>query len=823
MSITCPLCQTDNPDLATSCSVCGSLLEPTNAIRPLPTTPSNQSPQSASPVISQVTVPSPPTNPLTQSTSVTRAVPPISIPTSTPVIDPASLTHKTKPITQTSIFALPLPSFLQNGRYELQQVLGDGGFAITYKALDVQTHQEVVIKERWPVGGARQHGKVLWPRGSKLREEVRKFQDEAEILQRCNHSSIVRCYDFFEEHNTCYIVMDLVDGQSLHDYVQGQGPLPEPQARKYFIQLAEALEVVHGQKILHRDIKPENIMLDRSGQRAVLIDFGIAREFQENMTQDLTVCLSLLYSPIEQLSKKTKRTASADLFSLCASFYYAVSGQDPVPATDRAKNWANHQPDNLPTPQQLGAQISSELQDIIILGMAMELKERFISATHLLEHLYGNPIPRSLFVLRRKLANQKGKTADLQSIVQEYQRTLQQGQLQPSVLAQLGAELAHILLHLDRTDEAIQAAQAAHQIDPQQMLARGILGLLACREGRWQDAVSLLEPAYNSDPSQCWLGVYFALALIETQNTAKAQTVLQPWLAQFQSQPASSPSTPQNHSSPPMLEAQIKAVGAWLGFHRGDWKAAMRYCRQTLNLVRNTHDSQLQNLKAWIYPCLLLATAEAVKGRGSLDVERCLDEFDQEMPGNGFCQAYRAWYQGDQKSPGGVGTGAGAAISVLQVFPTDTTAPIWVLFNQGVLAEQSQNWFDAEKFYRSVFPRSGADARIASRLGWVLGQLGRWQEAATVMEAAEAEGLGANPRLTELETAQFWHNQGWIMLNLLKTQGVPQSRPGQVPGATHNLYGRLKKSYQRAIEIYRRDSNSQAEVQHIEAILQQLP
>ena len=766
MSLTCPLCQTDNPDRATTCSVCGTPLQPNKTI----------------PAAAQ-----------TQPT----------IPAGSVSVQASPQTGKTKSASQTFPYALPLPSTLRNDRYELQKVLGDGGFAITYKAIDIQTQQILAIKERWPVGGTRKNKEVLWKRGTKLQKEIQKFQDEAMRLQKCNHASIVQCHDFFEENNTCYIVMDFVDGQSLHSYVKQQGLLAEQTARDYLIQLAEALKVVHSQKILHRDIKPENIMLDRRSNRAVLIDFGIAREFQENITKDMTRYISLFYSPLEQLSQTTKRTASADLFSLCASFFYAVTGQDPVPVTDRMESLHIHQVDNLPAPQQLNPQISRGLQDIILTGMNIKIDDRFISAAHLLEHLNGNPIPRSLFVLRRKLANQQGQV-DFQSIVQEYQTIIRNESPQSKVLPQLQAELAHIFLHLDRFNEALNAAQSAYQLDPSQPLIQGILGLIACRQGRWQDAVTFLQTAHYNDPNEPWIALYLGLALIQTQQISKAKTILQPWFDQLPQQ-----------IFPSSLQSNFQSIGAWLAFHEQDWSTAVRYSRQTLKVLRDSGDPQLQSLKSWIYPCLVLATEEAVKGKSGQDVDRCLDEFDREVPSNLFGTAYRAWHQWQLNPQGSTG-----AIVFMRSSQPDPSTPTWILFNQGLIAEQNQNWQEAEVLYRQCFQRSGSDSRIAGRLGWVLGQQGRWQEAFDVMDQGAIPTPKATPPLTGLETAQFWHNRGWVTLNLFKTQS---RSAGRKTISAQALYTALKESYQTAIDVYRQDPNSQLQVQKIQDILNQLP
>lgn len=133
-------------------------------------------------------------------------------------------------------------------------------------------------------------------------QQLSKFQLEANYLSRCVHRNIAKVYDWFEENNTAYIIMEFISGKSLYQVWKEENPLLEERVKRYIIEIASALKIVHTNNLLHRDIKPDNIIIDNQ-DRAVLIDFGATREFIANQTTNMTQLLTpdmLLLNSIHQ-------------------------------------------------------------------------------------------------------------------------------------------------------------------------------------------------------------------------------------------------------------------------------------------------------------------------------------------------------------------------------------------------------------------------------------------------------------------------------------------------------------------------------------------
>lgn len=245
---------------------------------------------------------------------------------------------------------------LQNGKYTIIQEIGQGGFGVTFKAIHHYLNNEVVMKtinER-----LRQH-----PDFPKFQ---RQFQDEARRLATCVHPHIVRVSDYFEEDGLPYMVMEYIPGETLQSaYILPGIPLPESTAIHYICQIGAALEVVHSQGLLHRDIKPDNIILRQGTQNVVLIDFGIAREFNNGAKQTHTGLVSEGYSPIEQYLTQAPRTAATDVYGLAATLYALLTAEVPVPALLR-----DRQP--MPEPIELQPYLSKAVNQAVMLGMALE-------------------------------------------------------------------------------------------------------------------------------------------------------------------------------------------------------------------------------------------------------------------------------------------------------------------------------------------------------------------------------------------------------------------------------------------------------------------
>jgi serine/threonine protein kinase len=190
---------------------------------------------------------------------------------------------------------------LQGGKYRIERVLGQGGFGITYLAMQTSLNRHVAIKELF-IGGEgqaindRRGNQVVVTNSANqqsFNQQREKFKKEALRLANLNHPNLVKVHELFEENGTAYYVMDYIDGESLRTKLNREGRLSEVVVMKYMQQLLPALEVAHRQSIWHLDIKPENIMVDNYGH-VYLIDFGASKHIEQNST--LTTSLALAYT-----------------------------------------------------------------------------------------------------------------------------------------------------------------------------------------------------------------------------------------------------------------------------------------------------------------------------------------------------------------------------------------------------------------------------------------------------------------------------------------------------------------------------------------------
>jgi len=269
---------------------------------------------------------------------------------------------------------------LRQGRYLLGRVLGEGGFGITYQGTDLNLGRAVALKEFFPQGSSR-HGTHMIPpptlKGEVVQQMLREFLTEASQLAQFAHPHIVSVFDSFEENNTAYMVMDYLRGQTLEDTVLQMGPLVEARVIIYLQQVGSALEQVHSRGLLHRDIKPGNIILTHE-DRAVLIDFGAAREFVEGTTQRQTQIVTNGFAPPEQYALQARRGSFTDIYALAATAYYLLSAQIPVGSMDRL--FGNELVD-------LSPELSPHCKKAVLTGMALRVEERPATVTEFLKLL----------------------------------------------------------------------------------------------------------------------------------------------------------------------------------------------------------------------------------------------------------------------------------------------------------------------------------------------------------------------------------------------------------------------------------------------------
>ncbi|MEI3650970.1 MAG: serine/threonine-protein kinase [Dolichospermum lemmermannii FEM_B0920] len=254
---------------------------------------------------------------------------------------------------------------LQNGQYIIKRAIGGGGFGETYLAEDTEENRLVVIKTL----NREQRQKPDFA------EIQKRFRKEALDLSKCYHPHIVQVYDNFPEDGLWAIVMEHIDGDDLAAYVENytaeNGYLSETEALRYIDQIGQALECVHERKLLHRDVKPNNILLRRESKEAVLIDFGLAREFQPGKIRSMTATKTEGYAPIEQYQRRGDFGYYTDVYALAATLYSLLTNRVPIPANYRAEEDVKLSP-----PQKFNQNISDKVNTAILKGMELEPQNR---------------------------------------------------------------------------------------------------------------------------------------------------------------------------------------------------------------------------------------------------------------------------------------------------------------------------------------------------------------------------------------------------------------------------------------------------------------
>ncbi|MFO0990127.1 MAG: protein kinase [Alphaproteobacteria bacterium] len=234
--------------------------------------------------------------------------------------------------------ALPEGTRLHN--YALEQVLGAGGFGITYMAREEITERAVAIKEYLPSSLAvrERDGMTVQPVSETTRQDyewgLSRFRQEAKLLLSLRHPNIVPSLNYFEANGTAYLVMEYQDGQTLSQITAGATTLEESEVREFLGALLDGVEAVHKAGLLHRDIKPDNIFIRKDGT-PVLIDFGSARQALGHHSQSLTAVVTDGYAPFEQYERGGDQGPWTDIYAIGAVMFRCLVGHRPPTATKR--------------------------------------------------------------------------------------------------------------------------------------------------------------------------------------------------------------------------------------------------------------------------------------------------------------------------------------------------------------------------------------------------------------------------------------------------------------------------------------------------------
>jgi formylglycine-generating enzyme required for sulfatase activity/tRNA A-37 threonylcarbamoyl transferase component Bud32 len=261
---------------------------------------------------------------------------------------------------------------LSDGKYIIESILGTGGFGVTYRAREQPTGQSVAIKTL----------NTRIQQKSDFDNYQEKFLNEALCLAKCSHPHIVKVHKVFQHQGLWCLVMEYIAGENLAQYLEERGVLSEEEALRIVRQIGEALTAVHSQGFLHRDVKPLNIILRQDTRDAVLIDFGLAREFTSGIAQTHTNQMTECFAPVEQYEKKAERGAYTDVYALAATLYVLLTAELPVPAKFRKEA-------NIPLtpPKQHNPRISDRVSEAILKGMALQPKDRPQTVRELLKLL----------------------------------------------------------------------------------------------------------------------------------------------------------------------------------------------------------------------------------------------------------------------------------------------------------------------------------------------------------------------------------------------------------------------------------------------------
>ncbi len=275
-------------------------------------------------------------------------------------------------------------TILCGGKYTVEKKIGEGGFGITYKALQRGLNRTVCIKEYFPAGKCVRatHALTVCVQGASenIFEKYRQaFVKEAKMLATLHHPNIVEVIDVFDENNTSYMAMAFVEGKSLQSIVDSRGHLPYPEAVNYIAQITNAVGYIHDRNILHRDIKPDNIMIT-ADYKAILIDFGSAREFEQDKTQVHTSMLTHGYAPTEQYTANSRKGSYTDIYAIGATMYFVLTGQVPLEAAARLS-------EPMVAPKDLVSEIPDDANRTILKAMQIKAENRHQTVQEFMDDL----------------------------------------------------------------------------------------------------------------------------------------------------------------------------------------------------------------------------------------------------------------------------------------------------------------------------------------------------------------------------------------------------------------------------------------------------
>ncbi|MCM1113450.1 MAG: leucine-rich repeat protein [Muribaculum sp.] len=287
------------------------------------------------------------------------------------------------------------PNTILHGKYLIGRVLGQGGFGITYMGFDLSLEIKVAIKEYFPMNqSSRDHSisnELHWntsmASGNQWQNGCESFLKEARKMAKISTiPEIVSVRETFNENNTAYIVMDYVEGINLKNWLGQNGPMDFDTCVNLLLPLMIGLDKVHKQGLIHRDISPDNIMLQPDGQLR-LLDLGAAKDLSTGNQASSQLVTKHGFSPLEQYMEQGGAGPWTDVYALCATIYYCITGALVPNAPDRLDNEALDFTKVRRTP------LTKQQMDILTAGLALKKEKRTQSVSALVDQLKGTVPP----------------------------------------------------------------------------------------------------------------------------------------------------------------------------------------------------------------------------------------------------------------------------------------------------------------------------------------------------------------------------------------------------------------------------------------------
>lgn len=284
------------------------------------------------------------------------------------------------------------PLTILNGKYLVGKVLGEGGFGITYLGMDLVLNHKVAIKEFFPSQFASRNVYesnssdiiVIGGKASEIfKKRLERYEAEARCLAKIESlPGIVRVLNFFYENKTAYMIMEFLSGETLKEYSKrNNARIHWKEATDIMEPIIKSLAILHKNSIIHRDISPDNIMITDEGN-LVLIDFGTAVEIEED-DKSKAIELKLGYAPPEQYSSHGNQGPWTDVYEVCATIYFLISGETLPDALAISQNTAKIVP-----LKDYDHTIPPDVESAIMKGLNPDIKERIGSMDELGDYLY---------------------------------------------------------------------------------------------------------------------------------------------------------------------------------------------------------------------------------------------------------------------------------------------------------------------------------------------------------------------------------------------------------------------------------------------------